>query len=137
MVEVNKFAKDIGMLKIGSLALDNTTVKDNSSSFNVANEKQIRAILETVYEIILKNEEEDELLGDDSGYDVHIDLEDDEEFEKYYNEVIDYAKSKLNDVKLKFPARKQLKNAIKNPEKVVENLEMSLEKSKENWSKHC
>ena len=55
-----------------------------------------------------------------TGYDVPIGLEDDEEFEKYYNEVIDYAKSKLNDEKLKFPARKQLKNAIKNPEKVVE-----------------
>ena len=101
------------MLKIGSLALDSTTVKANASSFNVASEKQIRAILQTVYEIILTNEEEDELLGDDSGYDVPIDLKDDEEFEKYYQEVIDYAKSKLDDEKLKFPARKQLKNAIK------------------------
>lgn len=58
-------------------------------------------------------------------------MENDEEFEKYYNEVIDYAKNKLDDEKLKFPARKQLKNAIKNPEKVVENLEMSFRKSKE------
>lgn len=33
----------------------------------------------------------------------------------------------LDDEKLKFPARKQLKNAIKNPENVVKNLEMSLE----------
>ena len=130
LVEVSKFAKDIGMLKIGSLALDSTTVKANASSFNVASEKQIRAILETVYEIILTNEEDDELLGDDSGYNVPIDLEDDEEFEKYYKEVIDYAKNKLDDEKLKFPARKQLKNAIKNPEKVVENLEMSLENLK-------
>ena len=127
LVEVNKFAQDIGMLKIGSLALDSTTVKANASSFNVASEKQIRAILETVYEIILKNEEEDELLGDDSGYEVPIDLDNDEEFEKYYQDVIDYAKSKLDDEKLKFPARKQLKNAIKNPEKVVKNLEISLE----------
>jgi transposase len=122
LVELNKFAKEIGMLKIGALALDSTTVKANASSFNVASEKQIRAILETVYEIILKNEEEDELLGDDSGYNVPIDLEDDEEFEKYYEEVVDYAKNKLDDEKLKFPARKQLKNAIKNPEKVVKNL---------------
>ena len=35
LVEVNKFAKDVGMLKIGSLALDSTTVKANASSFNV------------------------------------------------------------------------------------------------------
>ena len=61
--------------------------------------------METVYEIILTNEEEDELLGDDSGYDVPIDLENDEEFEKYYKEVIDYAKNKLDDEKLKFPAK--------------------------------
>ena len=63
-------------------------------------------------------------------YVIPIDLDDDEEFEKYYNEVIDYAKSKLDDEKLKFPARKQLKNANKNPSKVVENLEMSLENLK-------
>ncbi|MBE6510029.1 MAG: transposase [Methanobrevibacter millerae] len=127
LVEVNRFAQNIGMLKIGSLALDSTTVKAHASSFNVASEKKIRAILETVYEIILKNDEDDELLGDDSGYEVPIDLNNDEEFEKYYREVIDYAKSKLDDEKLKFPARKQLKNAIKNPEKVVKNLEISLD----------
>ena len=99
IVEVNKIAKNIGMMKIESLTLDSTTVKANASSFNVTGEKQIRAILETVYEIILKNEEENELLGDNSGYDVPIDLENDEEFKKYYNEVIDYAKSKLDDEK--------------------------------------
>ena len=60
--------------------MDRTTVKANASSFNVASEKQIRAILETVYEVILTNEDENELLGDDSGYDVPIDLEDDEEW---------------------------------------------------------
>ena len=38
--------------------------------------------------------------------------------------------NKLDDEKLKFPAKKQLKNAIKNPEKVVKNLEMSLENLK-------
>ena len=89
--------------------MDSTTVKANASSFNVASEKQIRAILETVYEIILTNEEEDELLGDDSGYNIPIDLEDDEDFEKYYKKVIDYAKNKLDDEKLKFPAKKTIK----------------------------
>ena len=35
LIEVNKFANDIDMLKIGALALDSTTVKANASSFNV------------------------------------------------------------------------------------------------------
>ena len=106
LVKVNKFAKNIGMLKIGSLTLDSTAVKANASSFNVGSEKQIRAILETVYEIILKNEEENELLSDNSSYDIPIDLKNDGEFEKYYNEVIDHVKNKLDDKKLKFSARK-------------------------------
>ena len=131
LLEVNKFAKEIGMLKIGALGLDSTTVKANASSFNVANENQIRAILKTVYDIILKNEEEDELLGDDSGYDLPVDINNDEEFEKYYQMVVDYAKKQLDGEKLKFPARMQLKNAIKNPEKTVKNLEKSLEKLEE------
>ena len=81
-VEVNKFTKNTDMLKIVSLTLDNTTVKANASSFNVASEKQIRAILETVHEIILKNEEKNELLDDDSGYNLPMDLKNNEHSKK-------------------------------------------------------
>ena len=127
IVQTIDYAKEIGMTKIGALGLDSTSVKANASSYNVASEKQIRAILKTVYDIILTNEEEDELLGDNSGYDVPIDLEDDEEFEKFYKIALQYAEEQLGDERLKYPGRKQLKNAIKNPEKTVENLEYALE----------
>ena len=123
IVETIDYAKEIGMMSIGVLGVDSTTVKANASSYNVASEKQINAILKTVYDIILKNEEEDELFGDESGDEVPINLEDDEEFEKYYQKVVEYAKEQLDGEKLKFPARKQLKNAIKNPERTIENLE--------------
>ena len=130
IVETIDYAKEIGMLTIGVLGLDSTSVKANASTYNVASEKQINAILKTVYYIILKNEEEDELFGDQSGDEVPINLEDDEEFEKIYQNVVEYAKEQLDGEKLKFPARKQLKNAIKNPEKTIENLETSLENLK-------
>ena len=117
IVETIYYAKEIGMVKLGALGLDSTSVKANASSYNVASENQIKAILKTVYDIILKNEEEDELLGDDSGYDIPIDLNDDEEFNKYYKIVLEYANEQLDGEKLKFPAKKQLKNAIKNPKK--------------------
>ena len=123
IVQMIDYAKEIGMTKIGALGLDSTSVKVNISSYNVASEKQIRAILKTVYDIILTNEEEDELLGDNSGYDVLIDLEDDDEFEKFYKIALKYAEEQLGDEQLKYPGRKQLKNTIKNPEKTVENLE--------------
>jgi len=126
IVETIYYAKEIGIVKLGALGLDSTSVKANASSYNVASENQIKAILKTVYDIILKNEEEDELLGDDSGYDIPIDLNDDEEFNKYYKIVLEYANEQLDGEKLKFPAKKQLKNAIKNPKKTIENLETAL-----------
>ena len=42
------------MLTIGVFGLDNTSFKANTSTYNVASEKQINAILKTVYDIILK-----------------------------------------------------------------------------------
>ena len=113
IVETIDYAKEIGMLKLGALGLDSTSVKANASSYNVASEKQIKAILKTVYEVILKNEEEDELLDDKSDYEIPIDLNDDEEFDKYYQIVLEYANNQLDGEKLKFPGKKQLKNAIK------------------------
>ena len=126
IVETINYAKEIGMMTLGVLGLDSTTVKANASTYNVANEKQINAILKTVYDIILKNKQEDELFSDESGDEVPINLEDNEEFEKYYQKAIEYAKEQLDDEKLKFPARKQLKNAILNPERTIENLETAL-----------
>jgi len=127
LLEVVKFAKEKGLVKLGSLGLDSTSIEANASSFNVADEKQIQAILETIKEIIRKNEEEDELLGrDNDGNSIEI-KEDSEEFEKIYKEVVEYAKKQLPDDKLKFPARKQLKNAIKNPEKTLLKMQDRLE----------
>ena len=127
LLEVVKFAKEQGLVKLGSLGLDSTSIEANASSFNVANEKQIQAILETIKEIIRKNEEEDRKLGEDNdGNSIKIDV-DSEEFEELYKEVVEYAKNQLDDEKLKFPAKKQLKNAIKNPEKTQEKIENALE----------
>ena len=109
IVETINYAKEIGMMTIGVLGLDSTSVKANASTYNVASEKQINTILKTVYDIILKNEEEDELFGDESGDEIPINLDDDEEFEKYYNKVVEYAKEQLEGEKLKFPAKKTIK----------------------------
>ena len=131
IVKTIDYAKEIGMMKIGVLGVDSTTVKANASVFNVASEKQIKVILKTVYDIILKNEEEDELFGDESGDEIPINLEDEEEFEKYYQIVVEYAKEQLDGEKLTFPSKKQLRSAIKNPERVANNLEISLKNLKE------
>ena len=44
IVETINYAKEIGMMTLGVLGLDSTTVKANASTYNVANEKQINAI---------------------------------------------------------------------------------------------
>ena len=45
IVETIDYAKEIGMMTIGVLGVDSTTVKANASTYNVASEKQINAIL--------------------------------------------------------------------------------------------
>lgn len=123
--ELIEYSKKIDMVNIRSIAVDSTKIKANASSFNVADEKQLKVIRETIEEVIIKNEEEDELLGDEPGDSVSIDVNDEEEFMKYYKEVIEEADDKLGDEKLKFPAKKQLKNAIKNPEKTLDKIKES------------
>ena len=113
MLEFVKYAKRNGLIKLNGLALDSTSIEGNASSYNVADENQMQAILNTIYEIMKNNEAEDELLGEDNdGSSIKFDPDSDE-FEEEYKKAVEFAKKHLDGDKLKYPAKKQIKNALK------------------------
>ena len=130
LLEFVKYAKEQGLVKINSLALDSTSIEANASSYNVADKNQMQAILNTIYEIIKNNDEEDELFGEDNdGNSIKFDSGS-EEFEERYNNAVKFAKKHLGGEKLKYPAKKQIKNALRNPEKTLKKMENAYEHPK-------
>ena len=92
MLEFVKYAKDAGLIKLNALALDSASIDANTSSYNVADENQMQAILNTIYEIIKNNEEEDEIFGEDNdGNSIKCNPES-EEFEEKYKKSVEFAK---------------------------------------------
>ncbi len=116
MLEFVKYAKETGLIKLNGLALDSASIEANASSYNVADENQMQVILNTIYEII-KNNEEDEIFGEDNGGNsIKCDLGSDE-FKEKYKKAVKFPEKHLDGDKLKYPAKKQIKNAIRNPQK--------------------
>ena len=138
LLEFVKYAKEKGLVKLNGWALDSTNVEANASSYNVVDENQMQAILNTIYEIIRNNEAEDELLGEDNdGSSIKFDPDSDE-FEEEYKKAVEFAKKHLDGDKLKYPAKKQIKNALKNPEKkTLEKMENAYKHLQNSSQKHC
>ena len=94
MLEFVKYAKETGLVKLNGLALDSTSIEANASSYNVADKNQIQAILNTIHEII-RNNEEDEIFGEDNdGNSIKCDPES-EEFEEKYKKAVKFAKKNI------------------------------------------
>ena len=126
LLEFVKYAKETGLIKLNGLALDSTSIEANASSYNVADENQMQVILNTIYEII-KNNEEDEIFGEDNGGNsIKCDLGSDE-FKEKYKKAVKFPEKHLDGDKLKYPAKKQIKNALRNPQKTLEKMENAYE----------
>ena len=94
LLEFVKYAKESGLVKLNGLALDSTSIEANASSYNVADKNQIQAILNTIHEFI-KNNEEDEIFGEDNdGNSIKCDPKS-EEFEEKYKKAVKFAKKNI------------------------------------------
>lgn len=128
-------AKEQGLVKINHIAIDGTKIKAKASINNITDEKQLEMLKKILKDSIELDEEEDRLLGDESGNEIPKNLINKESFDEIYDKLIDDSPKSKNDSKFKLSSKKLLKQAIKDKkshEKVlnkISHLEDELKKS--------
>ncbi|WP_409200292.1 IS1182 family transposase [Methanobrevibacter sp. DSM 116169] len=128
-------AKEEGLVKINHIAIDGTKIKAKASINNITDEEQLKMLKNILNDSIELDEEEDKLLGDDSGNSIPKSLIDKESFDKISEKIENETSESKNQEKLKSSSKKLLKQAFKSKkdrEKVlnkIEKLEKELEKT--------
>lgn len=126
-----KIAKENDLIKIHHLSLDGTKIKAKTSINKLTDETQIKIMKEHLKKSIELDQQEDEELGDESGNSVPESLTDKEKFKETVKEIQESSKNNRNKDKLRFSSLNLLKQAEKNPEKVLKKLNELEEKVKE------
>ena len=126
-----KIAKDNDLIKIHHLSLDGTKIKAKTSINKLTDENQIKIMKEHLQKSIERDQQEDEELGDESGNSVPESLTDKEKFKETVKEIEKSSKDNRNKDKLRSSSLNLLKQAEKNPEKVLKKLNELEEKVKE------
>ena len=106
-------AKELDLIKLKHIAIDGTKIKAKASINNLTNQEQVDLLKDILQKSIELDEEEDELLGDESGNSVPKELIDKESFEKIYKKVIETTKGDRNEFKLRRSSKKLLEQAQK------------------------
>lgn len=125
-----KIAKDNDLIKIHHLSLDGTKIKAKTSINKLTDENQIKIMKEHLQKSIERNQQEDEELGDESGNTVLESLTDKEKFKETVKEIEKSSKNDRNKDKLRSSSLNLLKQAEKDPEKVLKKLNEHEEKVK-------
>lgn len=126
-----KIAKENDLIKIHYLSLDGTKIKAKTSINKLTDENQIKIMKEHLKKSIELDQQEDEELGDESGNSVPESLTDKEKFKETVKEIQESSKNNRNKDKLRSSSLNLLKQAEKNPEKVLKKLNELEEKVKE------
>ena len=126
-----KIAKDNDLIKIHHLSMDGTKIKAKTSINKLTDENQIKIMKEHLQKSIERDQQEDEELGDESGNSVPESLTDKEKFKETVKEIQESSKNTRNKDKLRSSSLNLLKQAEKNPEKVLKKLNELEEKVKE------
>lgn len=126
-----KIAKENDLIKIHHLSLDGTKIKAKTSINKLTDENQIKIMKEHLKKSIELDQQEDEELGDESGNSVLESLTDKEKFKETVKEIQESSKNNRNKDKLRSSSLNLLKQAEKNPEKVLKKLNELEEKVKE------
>ena len=128
-------AKELDLIKLKHIAIDGTKIKAKASINNLTNQEQVDLLKDILQKSIELDEEEDELLGDESGNSVPKELIDKESFEKIYKKVIETTKGDRNEFKLRRSSKKLLEQAQKDKKsakkilKKVEKIDTELQKT--------
>ena len=126
-----KIAKEADLIKIHHISLDGTKVKAKTSINKLTNEQQLKILKKHLKESIELDQEEDLELGEESGNNIPESLTNKEKFNKTYEKVKKSSKENRNKDKLRSSSKKLLKQAKKNPQKILEKVEKLEEKVKE------
>ena len=106
-------AKELDLVKLKHIAIDGTKIKAKASINNLTNQEQIDLLKDILKKSIELDEEEDEILGDESGNSVPKELIDKESFEKIYKKVTETTKGDRNEFKLRRSSKNLLNQAKK------------------------
>ena len=121
--------EEIGHCRCGETqtqAIDGTKIKAKASINNLTNQEQIDLLKDILKKSIELDEEEDEILGDESGNSVPKELIDKKSFEEIYKKVTESTKGDRNEFKLRRSSRKlldQAKKDKKSAKKVLQKVE--------------
>jgi len=126
-----KIAKEADLIKIHHISLDGTKIKAKTSINKLTNEQQLQLLKKHLKESIELDQEEDLELGEESGNTIPESLTNKEKFNKTYEKVKKSSKENKNKDKLRSSSKKLLKQAEKNPQKILEKVENLEEKVKE------
>ena len=128
-------AKNQGLVKINHIAIDGTKIKAKASSNNITDKEQLEMLKKILNESIILDEEEDDLLGDESGNSIPKNLTKKESFDKIYDKINKDSAQSKNSPKFKSSSKKLLKQAQKDKKSrekfldKINRLEDELEKS--------
>ncbi|WP_225370592.1 hypothetical protein [Methanobrevibacter arboriphilus] len=98
-------------MKINHIAIDGTKIKAKASINNITDEKQLEMLKKILKDSIKLDEEEDKLLGDESGNEIPKNLINKESFDEIYDKLIDDSSKSKNDSKFKLSSKKLLKKS--------------------------
>ena len=126
-----KIAKENDLIKIHHVSLDGTKIKAKTSINKLTDENQIKIMKKHLKKSIELDQKEDEELGDESGNSVPESLTDKEKFTETVKEIQKSSKNNRNKDKLRSSSLNLLKQAEKNPKKVLKKLDKLEEKVKE------
>ena len=104
------------------MSLDGTKIKAKTSINKLTDENQLNIMKEHLQKSIERDQQEDEELGDESGNSVPDSLTDKEKFKETVKEIDNSSKNDRNKDKLRSSSLNLLKQAEKNPEKVLKKL---------------
>ncbi|WP_288267168.1 IS1182 family transposase [uncultured Methanobrevibacter sp.] len=119
-------AKELDLVKLKHIAIDGTKIKAKASINNLTNQEQIDLLKDILKKSIELDEEEDEILGDESGNSVPKELIDKKSFEEIYKKVTESTKGDRNEFKLRRSSKKlldQAKKDKKSAKKVLQKVE--------------
>ena len=80
-------AKKEGLVKINHIAIDGTKIKAKASSNNITDKEQLDLLKKILNESIKLDDEEDELLGDESGNSIPKNLTEKKSFDEVYDKL--------------------------------------------------
>lgn len=116
-------AKEEGLVKINHISIDGTKIKAKASINNITDEEQLEILEEILNESIKLDEEEDELLGDESGNSIPKNLTDKKSFDEVYDKMNEDSYESKNSTKLKSSSKKLLKQAQKSKKDSIKVLD--------------